>query len=98
LLNRDPKTRLGVNNKDEIKNHEFFADIDWDLLYSRSIEPPINLVEIKNEYLREDNNISIRESIKFNDDDYQKKNADYNRVKNFTFVRPQSHEPSSFNK
>lgn len=96
LLNRDPKTRLGVNNKDEIKYHEFFAEIDWDLLYRRQLTPPINLVDIKNELAREENPSSIRESIKFDDQDYQQKNADYNRVKQFTFIRPQSPKHSSF--
>jgi serum/glucocorticoid-regulated kinase 2 len=49
LLNKDPKNRIGVNSKDEIKKHPFFADIDWDALYRREIEPPINLVECKKE-------------------------------------------------
>jgi serum/glucocorticoid-regulated kinase 2 len=49
LLNKDPKNRIGVNSKDEIKKHPFFADIDWDSLYRREIEPPINLVECKKE-------------------------------------------------
>jgi hypothetical protein len=77
-----------VNDKSEIKNHEFFADVDWDFLYKRRMEPPINLVDIKQELARE-NPMSFKEP-NFNDRDYQEKNADYNRVKNFTFVRPHS--------
>jgi hypothetical protein len=48
-LNKDPKNRIGVNNKEDIKNHEFFEDIDWDLLYERKIKPPVDLVECKRE-------------------------------------------------
>ena len=96
MLNRNPKNRIGVNNKDEIKNHEFFADIDWDLLYQRKFNPPINLVDIKQELARE-NPQSLKEA-QFIDRDYQEKNADYNRVKNFTFVRPQSPKPNSLGK
>jgi serum/glucocorticoid-regulated kinase 2 len=92
-LNRDPKNRIGVNSKDEIKNHDFFSDINWKLLYQRKLEPPINLVDIKQEFNKE-NPVGIKE-IAFKDRDYQEKNADYNRVKNFTFVRPQSPKESN---
>jgi len=97
LLNRDPKNRIGVNSKDDIKNHDFFVDVDWDILFKRKVRPPINLVDIKNEFARE-NPQSIKESIKFNDIDYEERNADYNRVKHFTFVRPQSPKQSSIYK
>jgi serine/threonine protein kinase len=42
LLERDEKKRLGCLSKDasEIKNHRFFAGIDWDKLYRRQITPP----------------------------------------------------------
>jgi serine/threonine protein kinase len=41
LLERDESKRLG-SNKDylEIKEHEFFKDIDWDKLYQRKVTPP----------------------------------------------------------
>jgi len=71
-----------------MKNHEFFADVDWDLLYKRKLLPPINLVDIKQEFFKE-NPMSLKEG-QFLDKDYQEKNADYNRVRNFTFVRPTS--------
>ena len=48
-MNKDPKTRIGVKNKDEIKNHEFFEDVDWKKLYKRTIPPPVDLIELKNE-------------------------------------------------
>jgi hypothetical protein len=93
MLSRDPKTRIGVKTKEEIKNHEFFSDIDWDQLFDKQISPPINLVDVKQE-LFEENPPSSKESIKFQDNDYQEKNADYNRVRKFTFVRPQSPKES----
>jgi len=42
LLERDESKRLGSSDKDylEIKEHEFFKDIDWDKLYQRKITPP----------------------------------------------------------
>lgn len=32
LLHKDPKQRIGVKNKEEIKNDPFFKDIDWEAL------------------------------------------------------------------
>ncbi|KAI8995040.1 kinase-like domain-containing protein [Pilobolus umbonatus] len=40
ILDRDPRTRLGCNGVDEIKNHIYFADIDWDDIRNRRIQPP----------------------------------------------------------
>ena len=90
LLNRDPKNRIGVTNKDEIKNHPFFSDIEWDELAKKEIEPPINLVQIK----ESNNEPNEYKHVRFNDLDYNEKNKDYNRVKKFTFVRPQSPKQS----
>ena len=33
LLNKDPKLRPGVTNKEELKNDPFFKGIDWKKLY-----------------------------------------------------------------
>ena len=41
MLDRNPKTRLGSNSIDEIKNHRFFKGIDWDKLRER--KPPIKI-------------------------------------------------------
>ena len=90
LLNRDPKNRIGVTNKDEIKSHPFFSDIEWDKLARKEIDPPINLVQIK----ESNNEPNEYKNIRFNDLDYNEKNKDYNRVKKFTFVRPQSPKQS----
>jgi len=39
LLDRNQATRLGATNDvDEVKEHPFFQDINWDALYNRQIE------------------------------------------------------------
>ncbi|KAK9464307.1 kinase-like domain-containing protein [Lipomyces arxii] len=40
LLDRDPKRRLGANGPAEIKNHKFFAEIDWKKLLGKKYPPP----------------------------------------------------------
>ncbi|KAI2625225.1 serine/threonine-protein kinase sck1 [Xylaria nigripes] len=41
LLNRNAKHRLGaIDDADELKRHQFFADIDWDSLSKKLITPP----------------------------------------------------------
>lgn len=41
LLNRNPRHRLGAtDDAEELKQHPFFADIDWDLLEKKLITPP----------------------------------------------------------
>jgi serine/threonine protein kinase len=42
LLNRNPVERLGSRSADDVKNHEFFRDIDWKDLYDRKLRPPFN--------------------------------------------------------
>jgi serine/threonine protein kinase len=41
LLEKDPAKRLGAGDRDylEIKEHGFFAGIDWNALYRKEIEP-----------------------------------------------------------
>jgi protein-serine/threonine kinase len=41
LLNRNPKHRLGSQgDAEELKQHPFFADIDWDALGKKNVVPP----------------------------------------------------------
>ncbi|ODV92581.1 hypothetical protein CANCADRAFT_30703 [Tortispora caseinolytica NRRL Y-17796] len=41
LLNRNPNHRLGaVNDAQELREHPFFSDIDWNLLLQKKIPPP----------------------------------------------------------
>lgn len=35
LLDRNPKTRLGANDREQIKRDPFFEEIDWDKLYNK---------------------------------------------------------------
>jgi len=39
-LHRNPDERIGAKDKNEIKNHPFFAGIDWDKLLKKEIKPP----------------------------------------------------------
>jgi len=43
LLNKNPKQRLGVGDKNEIKRHPFFKGMDWTKLYNRENPPPVAL-------------------------------------------------------
>ena len=41
LLNRNPKHRLGANgDAEELKNHPFFADVEWDAFLKKLVVPP----------------------------------------------------------
>ncbi|KAH8554140.1 kinase-like domain-containing protein [Umbelopsis sp. PMI_123] len=40
LLNRDPNERLGNFGTQHIKNHPFFARIDWRKLMAKKVQPP----------------------------------------------------------
>ena len=40
LLQRKPRKRLGYNGVDEIKQHPWMKDIDWDLLFQKKLEAP----------------------------------------------------------
>jgi len=40
LLTRDPNHRLGNNGAQEIKDHVFFASIDWKKLIQKKVQPP----------------------------------------------------------
>lgn len=35
-----PASRLGYYGPQEVKQHLFFTEIDWELLYQKKIEPP----------------------------------------------------------
>jgi hypothetical protein len=40
MMNKDPKTRVGVKSKNEIKSDPFFAGLDWDKLLKKELSPP----------------------------------------------------------
>jgi serine/threonine protein kinase len=90
LLHKDPKQRLGVKNKDELRKDPFFKDIDWEALESGGVKPPIILTQdeddsdidpFEKEYL------NGSEGVKFRDQDYDDKNRNVNRLKQFTFIK-----------
>jgi serine/threonine protein kinase len=42
LLKKDPEKRIGSQfDAEEIKNHQFFDGIDWNLVYSKGLNPPV---------------------------------------------------------
>ena len=43
LLIKDPEKRLGHNDIEEIMQHEFFADIQWDSVLTSKVpyDPPV---------------------------------------------------------
>jgi hypothetical protein len=45
LLDRNVKTRLGANNHNDIKNHPFFKNLDWNDVYNKRLTPPSFSVE-----------------------------------------------------
>ncbi len=45
---KDPKLRLGVTNKKEIKRDPFFNGLDWDKLFRKEYLPPILDYEVTN--------------------------------------------------
>ena len=37
---KNPEMRLGVRDKNEIKQHPFFKDFDWEGLLKKELSPP----------------------------------------------------------
>ncbi|KAL9125850.1 MAG: hypothetical protein Q9217_005005 [Psora testacea] len=54
LLNRNPRHRLGAQrDADELKEHIFFADTDWDAVLKKTVVPPFkpklkNILDVSN--------------------------------------------------
>lgn len=56
LLDKDPKTRLGSNtDADEVVNHAWFRDLDWEGLMNKTIDLPFkpDMDKIKNKKVEE---------------------------------------------
>lgn len=47
LLHKDPAQRLGTRGGQEVMNHRWFQNIDWDALYRRELKP-VFVPSIKN--------------------------------------------------
>lgn len=41
LLQRDPAQRLGVNGVDQIQQHAFFSDLNWERMAEKEVPPPV---------------------------------------------------------
>jgi serum/glucocorticoid-regulated kinase 2 len=81
MLDKDPKKRIGINNdKSDLKNHAFFEGINWDHIYHKKIKPPVNMVNVKEEY-------NLSEKVEFNDDDYTNDNYNLRRVEGFSYIK-----------
>ena len=81
MMDKDPKKRIGINNdKSDLKNHEFFKDINWEEIAQKKITPPVDMVNIKEEY-------NLKEKIVFNDTDYTIENYNLRRVRGFSFAK-----------
>jgi len=42
LMEREPKARLGAADTEDVKQHEFFADLDFEALMRRELPPPVS--------------------------------------------------------
>ena len=78
LLKRNPKERLGSKRDvEEIKEHEYFADVDWQKVYERKYKPP--QIYLKSNHLQ-----FFRQPVQFkeNEEDdlfVKDSNVDYNK-------------------
>ena len=67
LLNKQYKERLGFNKDfDEIKNHEFFKDINFDDISNKKIESPYKpkIIDIKKEEIKRNKMFTYEDLIK----------------------------------
>ena len=81
MLDKNPKKRIGIeNDKSDLKNHEFFRDINWDDIMNKKIKPPVEMVDVREEY-------DIKEKIDFKDVDYTSDNKFLRRINGFTFIK-----------
>ena len=80
LLERDPNKRLGGSIRDaqEIKEHPYFKDVDWDKVYNKQINPPT----IKN-YINRMMHVYHRPRLFANDDLFR--NSD-NMLSGWSFI------------
>eukprot|EP00919_Chromeraceae_sp_WS-2016_P027206 GHVR01064670.1.p1 GENE.GHVR01064670.1~~GHVR01064670.1.p1 ORF type:complete len:144 (-),score=9.81 GHVR01064670.1:328-759(-) len=50
LLIRNPDQRLGANGINEIKNHPWFVDIDWQKMANKKLKAPFIPISIEDDY------------------------------------------------
>lgn len=80
LLNKIPSKRIGVNSLDEVKNHDFFNDVDWEQLVQRNPSDGIfteaelqQAHDLVNESMNAEDEVmrEIQAKIDFVDEDYK---------------------------
>ena len=63
MLNKDPKRRITKGEAYRIKQHPWCADIDWEAIYHRRVQPPhipsISSSNFDPEYVRETSTMSV---------------------------------------
>jgi serine/threonine protein kinase len=94
ILHRDPNKRPTL---EQMKADIFFAGIDWKVLATKRYRPPTKLGKPENtsqsnnddlNAMFQDKSAQMRKnSMIFEDSDYNESNRSYNRVKNYTFSR-----------
>ena len=91
LLCKDPHKRIGVLDKNEIKSHIWFKELDWEKISSKEIKPPLNLINQKKNVEKDNvDDILKKNKINFYDEDYSNnevKKNDAKLVPKFTFVK-----------
>ena len=102
LLKKNPNERLGSKRDvEEIKENEYFADVDWQKVYERKYKPPqIYLKSNHLQFFRQPVQFKENEEddlfVQDNNNDYNKYNQDIlNSVNNYTgwsFVKNNSKE------
>ena len=80
MLEKDPKKRIKIQ---EIKKHPFFQDIDWDLVSNKKMQPPLEMVNLREEYC-------MNQKVNFVDEDYNQDNNEKERVEGFSFINKDS--------
>lgn len=79
LISTNPKTRLGAERGiAEIKEHEFFKDINWDKLMRKEIAPPIVFNPVVHNFTQK---------IPLKDNEYDERNFHINYLQGFDYVR-----------
>ena len=82
MLEKDPKKRIKIP---EIKKHRFFANVDWGLIMEKKIPPPVEMVDVREEY-------DIKEKANFKDVDYDKDNTYFQRIQGYSFIRKNNND------
>ena len=93
MLHKEPNKRPTI---EQVKKDPFFSGINWELLGLKRYRPPIKLDKPPKSKIEEANKKELNEILVsqnkeggpiFTDIDYSESNMNYNRVRNYSFVR-----------